>query len=144
VLPTDVVDWGMSSRKCVQSAVQNVQEHMTALHWYQKLQKKESGPFVDGFKPKLDLSPELDPITANFYQSQIGVLRWCVELVCIDILTEVSMLSTHISLPHEGHLEAGPRGKSFVSAGFREPTDTILGKEDSAAADHMPLIGRTW
>jgi hypothetical protein len=38
----------------------------------------------------------------------------------------------------------GPRGKSFFSAGFRELTDTRLGKEESVAVDHMLLIGRTW
>jgi hypothetical protein len=32
---------------------------------------------------------------------------------------------------------AGPRGKSIFSAGFRELTDTRLGKEESAAADRM-------
>jgi hypothetical protein len=31
----------------------------------------------------------------------------------------------------------GPRGKSIFSASFRELTDTRLGKEESAAADHM-------
>jgi hypothetical protein len=31
----------------------------------------------------------------------------------------------------------GPRGKSIFSAGFRELTDTRLGKEESAAADRM-------
>jgi hypothetical protein len=38
----------------------------------------------------------------------------------------------------------GPRGKSFFSTGFCELMDTRLGKEESAAADHMPLIGCTW
>jgi hypothetical protein len=33
-------------------------------------------------------------------------LRWCVELGRIDIITEVSRLSTHLCLPHEGHQEA--------------------------------------
>jgi hypothetical protein len=33
-------------------------------------------------------------------------MRWCVELGCIDIITEVSMLSTHLCLPCEGHLKA--------------------------------------
>jgi hypothetical protein len=33
-------------------------------------------------------------------------MRWCVELVRIDIIIEVSMLPTYICLPHEGHLEA--------------------------------------
>jgi hypothetical protein len=71
----------------------------------QKLPKKASGPFLDGYKPELDESPELHPIRANFYQSQIGILRWCVELGCIGIITEVSMLSTHLFLPRKFHLE---------------------------------------
>jgi hypothetical protein len=33
------------------------------------------------------------------------------------------------------HMCTGPRGKSFFSAGFRELTDTRLGKEEYAAAD---------
>jgi hypothetical protein len=43
---------------------------------------------------------------ANFYQSQIGILRWCVELGRIDIITETSMVSTYLCSPLEGHLEA--------------------------------------
>jgi hypothetical protein len=72
----------------------------------QKLLKKASGQFAGGYKPELDESPELDPIRANVYQSQIGILLWCVELGRIDIITEVSMLSTHPFLPRECHLEA--------------------------------------
>jgi hypothetical protein len=47
----------------------------------------------------------LGPTRENFYQSWIEILRWCVELGRIDIITEVSMLSTYLCLPHEGHLE---------------------------------------
>lgn len=35
----------------------------------------------------------------------IGVLRWSIELGRIDIATEVSMLSTHLAMPREGHLQ---------------------------------------
>jgi hypothetical protein len=48
----------------------------------------------------------LDPTIANLYQSQIGILRWRVELGRIDIITELSMLSTYLCFPREGHLEA--------------------------------------
>jgi hypothetical protein len=106
VLPNDVVAWGMSSSKYVQSAVQNVQDYLEALPGNQKMLKKAYVPFAGEYKPELDESPELEPTRANFYQSQIGILRWCVELVCIDIITEVSMLSTYLCLPREGHLEA--------------------------------------
>jgi hypothetical protein len=70
------------------------------------LLKKASDPFAGGYKPDIDESPELDPTKENFYQSHIGILRCCVDLGCIDIITEVSILSTYLCLPHEGHLEA--------------------------------------
>jgi hypothetical protein len=60
------------------------------------LVKKASDPFEGGYKPELDESPELDPTRANLYQSQIGIMHWCVELGRIHIITEVSMLSTHL------------------------------------------------
>jgi hypothetical protein len=68
--------------------------------------KKTPAPFAGSYKPELDETPELDPVKANFYQSQIGILRWCVELGRIDIITEVSMLSTYLCLSREGHLDA--------------------------------------
>ena len=41
----------------------------------------------------------------NYYQELIGVLRWRIELVRVDILLEVSLLSCHLSLPRSGHLQ---------------------------------------
>jgi hypothetical protein len=79
VLPNGVVAWGMISIKYVQSAVQNVKEYLAALPGDQMLVKKASGPVAGGYKPELGESTELDPTRANFYQSQIGILRWCVE-----------------------------------------------------------------
>jgi hypothetical protein len=40
VLTNGVVDWGMSSRKYVQSSVQNVQDYLAKLPGNQKLMKK--------------------------------------------------------------------------------------------------------
>ena len=54
----------------------------------------------------MDFSAELGPILMNYYQTQIGVLRWMVELGRIDIITEVYMLASQLALPQEGHLEA--------------------------------------
>ena len=54
----------------------------------------------------MDVTPELSTEQAAFYQSQIGVLRWCVELGRVDIITEVSELASFMVMPREGHLEA--------------------------------------
>jgi hypothetical protein len=106
VLPNGVVAWSMSSSKYVQSSVQNVKEYLAALPGDQILVKKASGPFSGRYKHELDESPELDSTRANHYQSRIGILRWCVELGRIDIIAEISMLSTYLCSPREGHLEA--------------------------------------
>jgi hypothetical protein len=57
------------------------------------------------YRPELDITPELSPDQASLYQTQIGVLRWCVERGRIDNITEVSELASYLALPREGHLE---------------------------------------
>jgi hypothetical protein len=105
-LPNGVHAWGMSSSKYIQAAVANVKAYHS-LHFPTRLwAKRTSGPFPLNYAPELDTTPELDATHASFYQTQIGVLRWCVELGRIDIITEVSELASYLALPREGHLEA--------------------------------------
>jgi hypothetical protein len=96
----------MSSSKYIQAAVRNVKDYVAKTRPGVKLAKRASGPNLTGYIPELDTTPELNDKDATFYQSQIGVLRWCVELGRVDIITEVSTLSSHLALPREGHLEA--------------------------------------
>jgi hypothetical protein len=69
VFPNGAIAWALISRKDVQSAVQNVQENMTALPDSNKLLKKASVHFSGEYKHGFDDIPELDPIMANFFQS---------------------------------------------------------------------------
>ncbi|KAI2510101.1 Reverse transcriptase (RNA-dependent DNA polymerase) [Fragilaria crotonensis] len=105
-LPNGVVAWGMSSSKYIQAAVANVKAFHAKEYPTRKWSKRSSGPFPLNYAPELDVTPELSPEHATFYQSQIGVLRWCVELGRIDIITEVSELASYLIMPREGHLEA--------------------------------------
>jgi hypothetical protein len=93
VMPNGVVAWGMISSKYVRAAVQNVKEYLKD-NGDRKLKKKASTLFEATYRAEIDESPVLGPEMANYFQSQIGILRWCVELGRIDIITEVSMLST--------------------------------------------------
>ena len=68
--------------------------------------KKAENPFKMGYDSELDTSPELDPDAASYYLVIKGVLRWMIELGKMDIRTKVSLLSSHIALPREGHQEA--------------------------------------
>ena len=56
------------------------------------------------YRPELDITPELDPTMASYYMSLIGILRWIVELGRVDICLEVSVMSSHMAMPREGHL----------------------------------------
>ena len=42
---------------------------------------------------------------ASYYMLLIGILRSIVELGGVDICLKVSMMSSHMALPREGHLE---------------------------------------
>ena len=67
--------------------------------------RKADTPMRTSYRPELDVTPELIPFLAAFYMSLIGILRWMVEIGRIDICLEVSMLSSHMAMPREGHLE---------------------------------------
>ena len=59
----------------------------------------------DEYRLKIDISLELDAIDATYYQSLISILQWMNKLGRVDITTEVSMLSSCLALPREGHLK---------------------------------------
>ena len=102
--------WGMSPSKYVQDAVRNSEEYLGRNFGGRKLQKRASSPWPSEYTAELDSTPELTPEQASYYQSQIGVLQWAVELGLVDIITEVSILAFQMAQPREGHLEG--RGKS--------------------------------
>ena len=61
------------------------------------------------YRPEIDISAELGDEQATQFQQMIGILRWSIELGRIDIITEVSLLSSFNVNPREGHLEAAYR-----------------------------------
>ena len=68
--------------------------------------KKAKNPFKMGDDPELDVSPELDLDAASYYLTIKGILRWMIELGRIDMITKVSLLSSIVAIPREGHLNA--------------------------------------
>jgi hypothetical protein len=102
-LPNGVVAWASSSSQYVKEAVKNVEQSLAASD--KTLMRHAKAPITAGYKPELDQSVELDDATATYYQSLIGILRWIVELGRVDICVEVSMLSSFLTNPREGHLQ---------------------------------------
>ena len=97
--------WSFSSSQYVQAAVKNVESYLSReenKRW--KLPTKAETPLTMTYRPELDVSPELESTEAAYYHSLIGILRWIVELGRVDVCLEVSMMSSHLALPREGHL----------------------------------------
>ena len=67
--------------------------------------KKAGAALLNQYRPEIDVTPELEPVDAAYDQSLIRLLRWMVELGRIDICVEVSMMSSCLALPREGHLK---------------------------------------
>ena len=96
--------WSMSSNDYVKNAVKNLEDTLASENT--KLRGKANRPLPSDYRPEIDVSPLLSDTLANRYQNLIGVLRWACELGRIDILLEVSWLSSFAAMPRRGHLEA--------------------------------------
>ena len=103
VLENGVKAWAFGSSQYVRAAVKNVEEYLQDQG--KRLPKRAETPIQTSYRPELDISEELKPKDAAYYQSLIGILRWIVELGRVDICLEVSMMSSHLALPREGHLD---------------------------------------
>ncbi len=98
--------WGLSPSKYIVQAVKNCQLQLTErLARKYSIPARADNPFPVDYDPSTDLSDILDPVCSSFYQHLVGAMRWMVELGCIDIATEVSMLFSYLACPREGHLE---------------------------------------
>lgn len=95
--------WAMSSEKYCTSAVANVEKILEVKG--RRLLSRCVTPIASGYRPEIDTTPELKADGLQWYQELVGTLRWAVELVRVDILLEMSMMSAHLALPREGHLE---------------------------------------
>jgi hypothetical protein len=58
-----------------------------------------------GYCPEEDTSVQLEGTDNTFFQELVGILRWATELGRIDIMVEVSILSIHLAMPRNWHLE---------------------------------------
>jgi hypothetical protein len=93
-----------------------VQKHLTdKLNNHFCLPQRADNPFSSDYCPELDLSDPLDQECSSFYQHLISVMRWMVELCRIDIVTEVSLLSSQLAYPCKGHLETALHMMSYLS-----------------------------
>jgi len=75
--------WALSS------AIKNIEQH---LKQFDRRLYTARQPMHSDYSPELDITPVLDDDTTNFYQSQISILRWIVELGQLDIYLPVAFI----------------------------------------------------
>ena len=93
----------MSSKEYVKTSIENVEKRIKGGRY--QLDNKAVTSMKSGCAPELDESPELNSDDITLFQECIGKLRWAIKIDRVDILTEVSMLSSFQASPREGHLE---------------------------------------
>ena len=98
-IDNDVEAWGLSPIKYVQEAVKKTDQYLETNFDGLKLPKRAPTPFVNDYQKEIDNTPVLNAAQDNHYQSKIGFLHWMMELGHIDIITEVSLLSSHSAMP---------------------------------------------
>ena len=95
--------WALSSDKYIKAAVETIEKSLADAG--KRLPSKCKTLISLGYRPELDTMPELNAEDLQKYQEMIGMLRWAVKLGRVDRLLEMAMMSTHLALPHVGHLE---------------------------------------
>ena len=95
--------WTLSSEKYIKTAVATVEQKLAESNL--RLPTKCLNLLPTGYHPSEDTTRELDAEGTRFYQELIGILRWAIELGRVDILLEVSLLSSHLALSRVGHLQ---------------------------------------
>jgi Reverse transcriptase (RNA-dependent DNA polymerase) len=129
--------WCMGSEQYVTEAICNVTS------WLEQrglmLKTKVSAVLPSNYLPELDTTPLCNDEDHNYFQQQIGVLRWAVELGRIDICTEVSMLAAYCAAPREGHLSAVMHVFAYLKAHTR--SKVVL---DPSYVDHVDQEQPDW
>ena len=99
----DKVRWAFESTSYVKKAIADLEKELEDADL--RLMPSARTPLASGYRPELDLSPELESKQLNYYQGLIGVLRWICDIGRIDVLMPVSLLSRYLVSARQGHLE---------------------------------------
>ena len=98
--------WATSLRDYVKNAIAVVKCLLDEDGEGYLLKNKVKNPFPSNYRLELDVTDELSTTLASWYMQLIGILRWAIELGCIDIFYEVSVMLQYQANPCMGHLQA--------------------------------------
>ncbi len=80
--------WALSSEQYIKEAIKNIEQYLKP---FDRCLYASYQPMHSDYSPELDIMPCLDDEGTNFYQSQISILPWMVELGRLDIYQPVAL-----------------------------------------------------
>ena len=95
--------WGLSSRNYISRVIKELEERLKSRHMFLY---SHVSPMDQDYHPELDNSNPLSDNDAVWFQALVGILRWLVEIGRMDISNPVSLLSSYLACPKEGHFLA--------------------------------------
>ena len=146
-LANGVWAWSLSPSKYVAQAVANCIVHLTNnFDGQYTLPAKAENPFPTTYDPTFDQSEPLDPERASFFMHLIGCMRWMIEIGRVDIATEISLLSSYLAYPREGHLEAALHVMAYLKQKHNtrlvfDPTYPTINMNDFPTYDWTEFYG---
>ena len=133
-MPNGVQAWVLSSSKYVQEAVQNVKNYLRDELGGRTLRKRAPTLFMSEYDPDMDTTKQVSTELATYYQSQIGILCWMVEMGRIDIVTEGLIIGITCGPPMRG---ASGSSVPYVHIYFKHKHNSCLALEPTYPQVHM-------
>jgi hypothetical protein len=131
--------WGHSSEEYVKQAIANVELELNKMG--RQLCGRFSTPMTANYRPELDYTPFLADSAVNYYMELIGILRWIVELGRLDIMVDVSLLSSYCMQPRRGHLDQVFHIFSYLK---RNKRATLMFDESRVDWDETAFESHDW
>ena len=95
----------VGSSQYILAAVKNIKDYLKKQGNKPLPTKGHMNPLTSNYRPDIDISQEIELQDASYYQSLIGIIWWIVELGKLGVCVEVYMMSYHVALPRQGHID---------------------------------------
>ena len=102
-LLSGVCAWEISASQYIQESVKNVEEIFKNRGL--SLKNVTHYTFSNNYWLECDVYSKLYEVDSRYYELLIGILRWAVKMVRIDIACEVSMMLSYVAITREGHFQ---------------------------------------
>jgi Reverse transcriptase (RNA-dependent DNA polymerase) len=140
VLEDGSICWSMSADSYIKSAIDNIEKKLDE-EGSKKLRFRAPRPYHQSYKPEVDATSLLTQGGITHYQGLIGVARWACEIGRLDILTEISLLSSYNAAPRRGHMEALLQVFSYLK---RHPRASVVFDPGMPDIDHSGFKAYNW